>query len=119
MKSSRLSVTRIRWRKIRLIPKPEPFLLILILICIPFCSYGQFEQLLQEAQDFKNDSKTLSREIVDIIKIIAGVAIAITGLAYLYIRDQQTDLANKLGKAVIGIAIFFALIAIGEEIANI
>jgi amino acid transporter len=103
----------------RRIPKPEPFLLILILICIPICSFGQFEQLLQEAQDFKNDSKTLSREIVDIIKIIAGVAIAITGLAYLYIRDQQTDLANKLGKAVIGIAIFFALIAIGEEIANI
>ncbi|KKM15542.1 hypothetical protein LCGC14_1695040 [marine sediment metagenome] len=56
---------------------------------------------------------------MDIIKIIAGVAIAITGLAYLYIRDQQTDLANKLGKAIIGIAIFFALIAIGEKIANI
>lgn len=82
-------------------------------------SYGQFDQLLLEAQDFKNDSKTLSKEIVDIIKIIAGVAIAITGLTYLYIRDQQTDLANKLGKIIIGIAIFFALIAIGEEIANI
>lgn len=88
-------------------------------MCIPICTYGQFEQLLREAQDFKNDSKTLSREIVDIIKIIAGVAIAITGLAYLYIRDQQSDLANKLGKAIIGIAIFFALIAIGEEIANL
>lgn len=108
------------WRtKKRPIPKPELLLLLTILLCLPLCSFGQFEQLLREAQDFKNDSKTLSREIVDIIKIIAGVAIAITGLAYLYIRDQQADLANKLGKAVIGIAIFFALIAIGEEIANI
>lgn len=110
---------RIRPGKIRRIQKPELLLLIIILVSIPIWSYGQFDQLLQEAQDFKNDSKSLSREIVDIIKIIAGVAIAITGLAYLYIRDQQTDLANKLGKAIIGIAIFFALIAIGEEIANI
>jgi len=105
--------------KYRRNPKTETFLLFLILLSITVCSYGQFDQLLQEAQDFKNDSKNLSREIVDIIKVIAGVAIAITGLTYLYIRDQQTDLANKLGKIIIGIAIFFALIAIGEEIANI
>ena len=110
---------RIRPGKIRRIQRTELLLLIILLIGIPIFAYGQFDQLLQEAQDFKNDSKSLSREIVDIIKIIAGVAIAITGLAYLYIRDQQTDLANKLGKAIIGIAIFFALIAIGEEIANI
>ncbi len=103
----------------RRIPNLEIYLFLLVYLLIIMSSYGQFDQLLQEAQDFKNDSKTLSKEIVDIIKIIAGVAIAITGLTYLYIRDQQTDLANKLGKIIIGIAIFFALIAIGEEIANI
>lgn len=119
MKNSKLSAARIRRRKTRRNPKPEFLLLLLLLVCIPISVFGQFEQLLQEAQDFKNDSQNLSREIVDIIKIIAGVAIAITGLTYLYIRDQQTDLANKLGKIIIGIAIFFALIAIGEEIANI
>ncbi len=119
MKNSKLSATRIGLKKKSLIPKPEVLLLIFILVCIPICSYGQFEQLLQEAQDFKNDSKSLSREIIDIIKIIAGTALGIMALAYIYIRNQQTDLADKLGKAIIGIAIFFAMIAIGEEIANI
>nr|WP_285903341.1 TrbC/VirB2 family protein [Arenibacter sp. H213] len=119
MRNSKSSATRIRPIRYRRNPKLEPFLLFLILVSISLCSYGQFDQLLEEAQNFKNDSKSLSREIVDIIKVIAGVAIAITGLTYLYIRDQQTDLANKLGKIIIGIAIFFALIAIGEEIANI
>ena len=93
--------------------------LFLLFLFLHHYSYGQFEQLLQEAQDFKNDSKSLSKEIVDIIKIIAGTALAIMALAYIYIRNQQTDLADKLGKAIIGIAIFFAMIAIGEEISNI
>ncbi|WP_262888042.1 TrbC/VirB2 family protein [Arenibacter sp. 6A1] len=119
MKNSPSSAPGSPPRNCRRIPKLEIYLLLAFFLIITMCSYGQFDQLLQEAQDFKNDSKTLSKEIVDIIKIIAGVAIAITGLTYLYIRDQQTDLANKLGKIIIGIAIFFALIAIGEEIANI
>ncbi|GMN05505.1 hypothetical protein MTsPCn5_08930 [Croceitalea sp. MTPC5] len=110
---------RIRPRTMGRIPKPDPIILFLLLVCIPICFYGQFDQLLQEAQDFKNDSKSLSREIIDIIKIIAGTALGIMALAYIYIRNQQTDLADKLGKAIIGIAIFFAMIAIGEEIANI
>ncbi len=118
MKNSKLFVTISRPKKnrIRNLRYLSFFLLFLIL---HHYSYGQFEQLLQEAQDFKNDSKSLSKEIVDIIKIIAGTALAIMALAYIYIRNQQTDLADKLGKAIIGIAIFFAMIAIGEEISNI
>ena len=100
------------------IQKPDLFLLFLILALLPTLCSAQFDQLLQETQEFKDNSKALSREIVFIIKIIAGVAIALTGLAYVYIRDQQADLANKLGKAVIGIAIFLTMIAIGEQIAN-
>ena len=76
------------------------------------------DQLISETQEFKNNTKTLSQDIVDIIKIIAGVAIAISGLTYLYLRDQQSDLTTKLGKAIIGIAIFLALIAVGEQIAS-
>lgn len=44
---------------------------------------------------------------------------AIMGLTYLYIKDQQNDLTTKLGRAIIGIAIFLALIAVGEEIASL
>ena len=119
MKNSKSSATRIRPGKIRHIQKPEFLFLVIILICIPIWSYGQFDQLLQEAQDFKTDSKSLAVEIVGIVKIIAGTALAIMALAYIYIRNQQTDLADKLGKAIIGIAIFFAMISIGQEIANI
>ncbi|HEA23649.1 MAG TPA: hypothetical protein ENH87_22430 [Pricia antarctica] len=109
---------RIRPGKIRRIQKPELLLLIIILVCIPVISYGQFDELLKEAQDFKNDSKSLSIEIIGIIKIIAGTLLGIMALTYIYIRNQQTDLVDKLGKAIIGIAIFFAMLSIGEGIAN-
>jgi len=100
--------------------RPTPILKfsIFFLFLTPLFSFGQFEQLLSETQEFKNNSKTLSEDIVDIIKIIAGVAIAIMGLAYLYLKDQHSDLTEKLGKAILGIAIFLALIAVGEEIAS-
>lgn len=104
--------------KMRRIQKPELLLFLLALALLPTFCHAQFDTLLQETQEFKNNSKALSREIVYIIKIIAGVAICLMGLAYLYIRDQQSDLANKLGKAILGIAIFLTMIAIGEQIAN-
>jgi hypothetical protein len=94
-------------------------LLATLFFLLPDFSFGQFEQLLSETEEFKNNSRTLSQDIVDIIKIVAGVAIAIMGLTYLYLRDQQTDLTEKLGKAILGIAIFLALIAVGEGIASI
>ncbi|SNZ01309.1 hypothetical protein [Flagellimonas pacifica] len=102
--------------------RPTPILkttFLLFFILVPLWSFGQIEELIRETQEFKNDSETLSTEIIGIIKIIAGVAIAISGLTYLYFRDQQSDLTNKLGKAIIGIAIFFALIAVGEGIASL
>ena len=105
--------------KIRRILKPEIFLLFLILACIPICSYGQFDQLISETQEFKNNSVLLSKVIVSIIKIMAFVALAICGLTFLFIKDQQSDVSTKLGKIVIGIAIFLALIAVGEQIASI
>ncbi len=110
---------RIRPMKIRRIPKPETFLLFLILVSIPICSYGQFDQLISETQEFKNNSVTLSKDIVSIIKIIAFVSLGISGLTFLFIKDQQSDVSTKLGKIIIGIAIFLALIAVGEQIASL
>ncbi len=119
MKHSKSFVTRARRIQNRPTPILKTVLLLLFLLSIPLWSFGQFDQLISETQEFKNNSKTLSRDIVDIIKIIAGVAMAIMGLTYLYIKDQQNDLTTKLGRAIIGIAIFLALIAVGEEIASL
>lgn|GEM_PF-1065429 len=118
MKNSKLFATKVRPIQTNPTPILRTFFFLLFLICVPPFSFGQFDQLISETQEFKNNTKTLSVDIVDIIKIIAGVAIAISGLTYLYLRDQQSDLTTKLGKAIIGIAIFFALIAVGEQIAS-
>ena len=119
MKDSKSFVTKVTWIYLRPTPTKKIFLLVVLLLLFPYFSFGQFEQLLTETEEFKNNSRTLSQNIVDIIKIIAGVAIAIMGLTYLYLRDQQTDLTEKLGKAILGIAIFLALIAVGEGIGSI
>jgi uncharacterized membrane protein YkgB len=80
-------------------------------------SFGQFEELISETQEFQQHTRTLSNYIIGIIKMIAGVAVVISGLTYAYMKDQQSDLTTRLGRTVIGIAIFLALIAVGEEIA--
>ena len=118
MKNSKLFVTKNRPKKNR-IPKLKSLFLFLLLFFLHLYSYSQFDQLLQEAQEFRNNSKSLAQEIVSIIKIIASVAVGITALTYLYIRNQNSDLADRLGKVIIGIAIFYALLSVGEAIGNI
>lgn len=105
-------------------PRPTPpkhpkrnSLFLFLLLLFSFWSYGQFEQLIDETQEFRNNTRILSNDIIGIVKIIAGVGIAISGLTYAYLKDQQSDLTTRVGRAVIGIAIFLALIAVGEEIA--
>lgn len=115
MKNSRLFVTKSPTH--RKIPKPN--YLYLLLLVIPCTGYSQFEQLISEAQEFQEHTRTLSNQILGIIKMIAGVAMGISGLTYAYLRDQQSDLTTRLGKTVIGIAIFLALLAVGEEIASL
>ncbi|UWX54319.1 TrbC/VirB2 family protein [Maribacter litopenaei] len=98
-------------------PKPKLLLLLSILLFSHSSFYGQFEELISETQEFQQHTRTLSNHIIGIIKMIAGVAVVISGLTYAYMKDQQSDLTTRLGRTVIGIAIFLALIAVGEEIA--
>ncbi len=91
---------------------------IVFLLVVPRISYGQLNELAQELQQGESDIKRIADIIIRAVKTIAGVSIIIGGLVFLYLRDQQSDLSKKVGQVIIGIAIFWILLAVGDSMRS-
>lgn len=120
MKNSKLSVTRIPWTKIPPTPNPKNFLFLLFLILlVPLDLFSQLDELAQEFQKTENEARGIADSFVGIVKTIAGVSVIIGSLVFLWLRDQQSDLTKTVGRTVIGIAIFFILLAVGDSMRSL
>lgn len=119
MKNSKLSVARIPWTTNPQIPNPKEFLFLLVLILlIPSDLFSQLSELVSEFQRTESEAESIADSIVSVVKTIAGVSVIIGSLVYLYLREQQSDLTKKVGNTIIGIALFFILLAVGDSIRS-
>src|SRR5680860_238904 len=119
MKNSRLSVARIPWTTNPPTPNPKDFLFLLLLILfIPTDLFSQLNELVSEFQKTESEAESIADSIVGVVKTIAGVSVIIGSLVYLYLREQQSDLTKKVGNTIIGIALFFILLAVGDSIRS-
>ncbi len=119
MKISKLSVARIPWTTNPPTPNPKEFLtLLLLILLIPSEIFSQLNELVSEFQKTESEAESIADSIVGIVKTIAGVSVVIGSLVYLYLREQQSDLTKKVGNTIVGIAIFFILLAVGDSIRS-
>ena len=103
-----------------MIPNPEfnPFLILCLFLVIPMTSYGQLNELAQELQQGESDFRRIADIVIRAIKTIAGVSVIVGGLVFLYLREQQNDLTKKVGQVIIGIALFWILLAVGDSMRS-
>lgn len=100
-------------------PNPKSLLLLLIfLFLIVLDAYSQLDELADEFQKTENEARGIADSFVGIVKTIAGVSVIIGSLVFLWLRDQQSDLTKQVGRTVIGIAIFFILLAVGDSMRS-
>ncbi len=119
MKNSKLSVARIPWTMNPPTPNPKEFLFLLVLILlIPSDLFSQLNELVSEFQKTESEAESIADSIVGVVKTIAGVSVVIGSLVYLWLREQQSDLTKKVGNTIVGIAIFFILLAVGDSIRS-
>ena len=100
------------------LPPIKSILFISIFLGIQQLGIAQIDELSNQIQDSEDGIRDIALSIVRIVKIIAGVAVAVGGLTFLYLRSQDSDLAKKVGNIVLGIAVFFILITLGENIGD-
>lgn len=109
-------MTRTLWTKnqeLRL-RKSIYYLTFLLLLASPY-AFGQLSELEQQFEEAESSAATIADSLISIVKIIAGVALVISALTFLLIRNQESDFTKKLGTIVIGIGIFYALLTIAEN----
>lgn len=101
-------------------PNPKYFLILLILILlIPSDLFSQLDELAEEFQKTETQARGISDSFVGLVKIIAGTSVIIGSLVFLWLREQQSDLTKTVGRTVIGIAIFFILLAVGDSMRSL
>ena len=103
-------------------PIPARKLKLLLLIglglCLPHDSFGQLNELAQELQQGERDLSRIADIVISAIKTIAGVSVILGGLVFLYLRDQQSDLTKQVGQVILGLAIFWILLSVGDSIRS-
>ena len=94
------------------------FLTLFLLITLHAAGLAQIDELVDQVNEAEQGTAQIGNSIFRIIKIAAGVLLAIAALAFLIIREQNQDMARKVGNAIVGLVIFYGLIEIGENLAN-
>jgi hypothetical protein len=94
------------------------FLLLVLGLALPHHSMGQLNELAQELQQGERDFSRIADIVISAIKTIAGVSVIVGGLMFLYLRDQQSDLTKKVGQVIIGLAIFWILLSVGDSMRS-
>lgn len=95
--------------------------LLLTLLVLLFChtlGFSQIDELVNQVDAAERGAERIGNSIFTIIKIAAAVLVIIAGLAFLIIREQNSDMARKVGNLIIGLVIFYALIEVGENMTN-
>ena len=106
----------LKWRMVNLPIKYLAFTCFLILT--PFDSSAQINELVNQVNSAEQGVAQIGNSIFNIIKIAAGVMIAISGITFMIIREQNQDMAKKVGNIFIGLVIFYGLLEIGENLAR-
>ena len=103
-------------------PIPARKLKLLLLIglglCLPHDSFGQLNELTQELQQGERDLYRIADIVISAVKTIAGTSTILGGLVFLYLRDQQSDLTKKVGQVILGLAIFWILLSVGDSMRS-
>lgn len=72
---------------------------------------GPFDDLVSFMSDAENQTKSISQSFIKIAKFVAGAAAIVSGISFLYLNNQQSDVAKKMGNVVIGFLCFFGILA--------
>ena len=91
--------------------------LTLLLLCHTL-GLAQIEELVNQVDAAEQGAERISNSVFSIVKYCAGTLTIISGLAFLIIREQNQDMARKVGNLVIGLLIFWALSAMAENLAQ-
>ena len=105
-----------KWRTA--IPPIKYLAFICLLIFTPFDSSSQINELVNQVNSAEQGVAQIGNSIFNIIKIAAGVMIAISGITFMIIREQNQDMARKVGNIFVGLVIFYGLLEIGENLAR-
>ncbi|MEM9647132.1 MAG: hypothetical protein AAF969_01535 [Bacteroidota bacterium] len=95
--------------------------LLLTFTVLFFChtlGFSQIDELVNQVDAAERGAERIGNSIFTIIKIAAAVLVIIAGLAFLIIREQNSDMARKVGNLIIGLVIFYALVEVGENMTN-
>jgi len=114
MKHLKLSATELLRKKTIPIWKLKTTILFGIIYAIPIESFSQIGELLNEFEQSETDFESIADIVVRAIKTVGAVAIAVGGLAFLYLRDQQSDLTKKVGQVILGIALFWIILSAAD-----
>lgn len=118
MKNSRSSKIPSPLRKRRRTIPINVLLTLFLIIACHTTGLAQIDELVDQVNQAEQGTAQIGNSIFRIIKIAAGVLLAIAALAFLIIREQNQDMARKVGNAIVGLVIFYGLIEIGENLAN-
>ncbi|GMN08045.1 MULTISPECIES: hypothetical protein [Flavobacteriaceae] len=118
MKNSRLSKTPSPLRNRSWTTPINVFLTLFLIVAFHSAGFAQIDELVDQVNEAEQGTAQIGNSIFRIIKIAAGVLLAIAALAFLIIREQNQDMARKVGNAIVGLVIFYGLIEIGENLAN-
>jgi len=93
-------------------------LTLLFVFASHYLGFAQIEQLVEQVTEAEQGTVQIGNSIFRIIKVAAGVLLAIAAVAFLIVREQNQDMARKVGNAILGLVIFYGLIEIGENLAG-
>ena len=79
---------------------------------------AQIEELVNQVDTAEQGAERISNSIFKIVKYCAGALTIISGLAFLIIREQNQDMARKIGNLVLGLLVFWVLSAMAENLAQ-
>lgn len=118
MKNLRLSKIPNRRRKRRWTIPCSYFLTFLITLAFHQLGYAQIDELVDQVNQAEQGTVQIGNSIFRIIKVAASVLLGVAAIAFLIIREQNQDMARKVGNVILGLVIFYGLIEIGENLAG-
>lgn len=118
MKNLRLSKIQSRRRIRRWTTPCSYFLTFIFILGSHHFGFAQIDELVDQVNEAEQGTVQIGNSIFRIIKVAAGVLLAIAAIAFLIVREQNQDMARKVGNAILGLVIFYGLIEIGENLAS-
>lgn len=114
-----LKLSKMNLQRMRINPNLKTLFLFGFFFLTYFMSFAQLGELASEIENAEGDVETIADSVIQIVKIIAGVALAIAALSFLYLRNQESDMSKKAGQVVVGIAIFFVILSMVDVIREL